>query len=317
LNWRAVGGDSPQTPDLPSFSHSAPFRLVARCGGGRVRAGGRVHPSAVGDYGSDMRFILLTFLVTCVCGLRLAAKEAKSPPPPSPPRWDARGGGPLPRMGVTSLDASDDGKEIAVGTIAPFGDPNVIVLSDAGKIVRQYKVGQQWIDNVAFVAGTTDVLAVCTMPAGKAGDRVEVFRCHGDQVVAEKMPHEGPWFFHYGDHSNHPTLKLARAKNAPPALPGNQLTVYRKDKEPATLRVPVSEPDASVSMAVDESGWVVVGTTSRGNAPGSNLYLFDPEQKKPVWSRAANTELDKAPTTEKGQYGTPTLPDGTRKELPQ
>ena len=258
-----------------------------------------------------MRFILLTCLLIGACGVRLAAEEA------TPLRWDARGVGPLPRMGVTSLDVSDDGKEIVVGTIAAFGDPNVIVLSDDGKIVRQYKVGQQWIDNVAFVAGTRDVLAVCTMPAGRSGDRALVFRCQGDQVIAEKIRQEGPWFFHYGDHSNHPTLKLARAKNATAILAGDQLIVYRKDKEPATLRVPISDPDASVSLAVDESGWAVVGATTRESALGSNLHLFDPDRQKPVWSRAANTEVEKAPTLEKGQYGTPTLPDGTRKELPQ
>jgi len=31
-NWRAVGGMSPKTPELPVFFHSAPFRVVARCG---------------------------------------------------------------------------------------------------------------------------------------------------------------------------------------------------------------------------------------------------------------------------------------------
>src|SRR6476659_4286753 len=166
--------------------------------------------------------ILMTCLLIGVGGAPLVGQEAK---PAKSLRWDARGVGPLPRMGITSLDVSDDEKEIAVGTIAPFGDPNVIVLSDAGKLLRSYKVGQQWIDSVAFIAGTKDVLAVCTMPAGKAGDRVEVFRCSGEQVVAEKVPHEGPWFFHYGDHSNHPTLKLARAKNATAILAGSQLTV--------------------------------------------------------------------------------------------
>jgi hypothetical protein len=149
-------------------------------------------------------------------------------------------------MGVTSLDVSDDGTEIVVGTIAAFGDPNVIVLSDGGKIMRQYKVGQQWIDNVAFIAGTKEVLAVCTMPAGKAGDLVEVFRCRGDQVIAEKIGGEGPWFFHYGDHSNHPTVKRACAENATAILAGNWLTVYRKDKKPTTLRVPIGDPDAGV-----------------------------------------------------------------------
>src|ERR1043166_3467767 len=216
------------------------------------------------------------------------------------PKWDARGVGSLPRMGITSLDVSDDGKEIVVGTIAAFGDPNVIVLSDAGKILRTYKVGQQWIDNVAFIAGSHEVLAICTMPGGRAGDRTEVFRYSGDQVTPGPIKQEGVWFFHYGDHSNHPTMKLARAKNATALLAGNQLVIYRKDKEPATLRVPVNEPDASVSLAVDDAGGAVVGGTA---SSGNNLHLFDPDQKKPVWSRAVNKDVDKAPPLEKGVYG--------------
>src|SRR6266436_4807783 len=124
--------------------------------------------------GNGMRQLLISCLLVCAVSAPVVAQEAN---PPKVPCWDARGLGPLPRMGITSLDVSDDGKEIVVGTIAAFGDPNVIVLDDAGKIVRQYKVGQQWIDNVTFVAGSKDVLAICTMPAGKAGDRVEAFLC--------------------------------------------------------------------------------------------------------------------------------------------
>jgi hypothetical protein len=72
-------------------------------------------------------------------------------------------------MGITSLDVSDDGKEIVLGTIAAFGDPNVIVLDDAGKIVRHYKVGQQWIDDVAFLPGGKEVIALCTAAARREG----------------------------------------------------------------------------------------------------------------------------------------------------
>jgi metallo-beta-lactamase class B len=220
-------------------------------------------------------------------------------------------------MGITSLDVSDDGKEIVVGTIAAFGDPNVIVLDNAGKIVRHYKVGQQWIDNVAFLPGSKEVIAICTMPAGRSGDLVEAFRLKDDQVLPEKIQQEGPWFFHYGDHSNHPTMKLARAKNATALLAGNQVVIHRKNKEPVSVRLPINDPDASVSLAVDESGWAVVGATTRESAPRDNLYLIDPDKKKPVWTRAANKEVEKAPAPEKGQYGTPTLPDGTHAELPQ
>src|SRR6516225_2626675 len=258
--------------------------------------------------------ILMTCLLLCVGSVPLAAQEPKAT---KPPRWDARGLGPLPRMGITSLDVSDDGKEIVVGTIAAFGDPNVLVLDDTGRIARHYKVGQQWIDDVAFLPGSKEVIALCTMPAGKAGDRVEAFRLKDDQVLPEKTKQEGVWFFHYGEHSNHPTMKLARARNATALLAGNQLVIFRAGKEPATLRVPVNDPDASISLAVDDSGFVVAGTTTRESAASNNLYLFDPDQKKPVWSRPINKDVEKAPALEKGLYGTPTLPDGTRKELPQ
>src|SRR5262249_52632234 len=35
------------------------------------------------------------------------------------------------------------------------------------------------------------------------------------------------------------------------------------------------------------------------------------------WSRPASTDADEAPRPEKGLYGRPTLPDGSREELPQ
>jgi len=110
-----------------------------------------------------MRRIWISCVLIGATASALAAQEAGDS---KVPRWDAPGTGPLPRMGITSLDVSDDGKEIVVGTIAAFGDPNVIVLDDAGKIVRTYKVGQQWIDNVAFLPGSKEVIAICTMPAG-------------------------------------------------------------------------------------------------------------------------------------------------------
>jgi metallo-beta-lactamase class B len=261
-----------------------------------------------------MRRIVISCVIVCAACAPIAAQENKVNRVPS---WDARGSGPLPRMGITSLDVSDDGKEIVVGTTAAFGDPNVIVLDDAGKIVRHYKVGQQWIDDVAFLPDSKEVIALCTMPAGKAGDRVEAFRLKDEQVSPETVKQEGPWFFHYGDHSNHPTMKIARARNATALLAGSQVVIHRKAKEPATVRLPINDPDASVSLAVDDRGWAVVGTTTREGAAAGNLFLIDPDNKKPVWTRAANKDVEKAPALEKGQYGTPTLPDGTRKELPQ
>src|SRR5271157_927424 len=83
------------------------------------------------------------------------------------PAWDARGVGPLPWQGIACLDVNDDGTRIAVGTIAPPGDPNVLVLDDRGKLVRQARVGQRWINQVAFGLDGKELLAVCTMPEGR------------------------------------------------------------------------------------------------------------------------------------------------------
>jgi glyoxylase-like metal-dependent hydrolase (beta-lactamase superfamily II) len=261
-----------------------------------------------------MRRFVYTCLLLYAASSPVAAQGGKAM---VVPRWDARGVGPLPRMGISCLDVADDGKAIVVGTIAAFGDPNVIVLDDAGKIVRQYRVGQQWIDNVAFLPGSHEVIALCTMPAGKAGDRVAAFRLTDGKVIAENTRQDGPWFFHYGNHSNHSTMKIARAQNATALLAGSQVVIHLQGKEPAIVRLPIHDPDASVSLAVDEHGWAVVGTTTHTSRASNNLFLIDPDRKKPVWSRTANKDVEKAPALEMGLYGTPTLPDGTRRTLPQ
>src|SRR5438105_1812822 len=46
------------------------------------------------------------------------------------PAWDARGSGPLPWQGIACVDMTADGQFVAVGTIAPPGDPNVFLLGD-------------------------------------------------------------------------------------------------------------------------------------------------------------------------------------------
>ena len=51
-----------------------------------------------------------------------AARETKVP------RWDARGVGPLAWQGVACLDVNDGAMRIALGTVAPPGDPNVLLL---------------------------------------------------------------------------------------------------------------------------------------------------------------------------------------------
>jgi hypothetical protein len=83
------------------------------------------------------------------------------------PRWDARGVGPLAWQGVACLDVNDDATRIAHGTIAPAGDPNVLLLDGNGKVLRQERAGQRWINQVAF--GTDDMLRVARGVLGTSG----------------------------------------------------------------------------------------------------------------------------------------------------
>src|SRR5262245_53818317 len=95
------------------------------------------------------------------------------------PRWNAREVGLPAWQGIACLDVSDDATRIALGTIAPAGDPNVLLLDGDGKLLRQQHAGQRWINQVAL--GAEDLVrAVCTMPAGRAGDMPEVFRLGPD-----------------------------------------------------------------------------------------------------------------------------------------
>src|SRR5256885_1843915 len=97
-------------------------------------------------------FVLLTLSA-------VAAQEPKT----RVPRWDARGVGPLPWQGVACIDVNSDATRIAVGTIAPPGDPNVLLLDGDGKLLRQQHAGQRWINQVALDGD--EIRAICTMPA--------------------------------------------------------------------------------------------------------------------------------------------------------
>src|SRR5581483_12389511 len=94
----------------------------------------------------------------------------------APPAWDARGVGSLPWQGIACLDVADDGRFIAVGTIAPPGDPNVLLLDADGNLVRTAQAGQRWIQQVS-VDRAGHLHALCTMPEGAAGDFPTVYAC--------------------------------------------------------------------------------------------------------------------------------------------
>ncbi|HEV3145927.1 MAG TPA: hypothetical protein VGZ47_18725, partial [Gemmataceae bacterium] len=121
--------------------------------------------------------------------------------------------------------------------------------------------------------------------------------------------------FHYGDHSNHVTLLLARHNGPPAVLSGSQVIWPTKgEKKPPAATFPLSKDALAVALAVD-GDYAVVGTAV--SDPVNNLFLLKKGEAAPVWMRSVNTETAEAPKPEKGLYGTPTLPDGTREELPQ
>src|SRR5437870_2295314 len=237
------------------------------------------------------------------------------------PRWGARGVGLPARQGVACLDVNDDATRIALGTIAPAGDANVLLLDGDGQLLRQQRAGQRWINQVAL--GADDELrAVCTMPAGRAGDMPEVFRLGADAVAAEEIAwRRGQYadgYFHYGDHSNHVTRLLIRSGTTAVVVNGDQVHwLGAAGKMVPFLLQPTAVP---VAVAGEPGGAVVVGTTaapSKQDKAPPTLHVLDPSRPKPLWSRPLNTETAEAPRPEKGRYGKPTVPDGRRAELPQ
>ncbi len=261
---------------------------------------------------------ILPLLLTIAAPASLPAQE---PPTPSTkvPRWDARGLGPLPWQGVACLDIDSQAGRIAVGTIAPPGDPNVVLLDGEGKVVRQQHAGQRWINAVGLDGGV--IRAVCTMPAGKAGDNSEIFRLTAENVTPEGID----WrrkaypesYFHYGDHSNHVTRLLATRHSFTAAVNGDQ--VHWLDSR-ATAIYPLPESAIPVALAVGRRGVAAVGTAVAappdGKAP-TNLHVLWSATPKLLWSRPVSTATDPTPRPEPGRYGTPTWPDGRREALPQ
>ncbi len=258
----------------------------------------------------------ITCLALLVGGVAVCGEVRSAVPP-----WDDRGSGPLPWQGIACLDIRDGAKWIALGTIAPPGDPNVFLLDGAGRLVRTARAGQRWIQQVA-VDRTGEVWqALCTMPAGRAGDFPTVFAGGRELTAVPPQQGEGGWpqnLFQYGDHSNHTGVLLR-------GFPRGGVVVYDRrvlwlpaaDGRPeAQVEYPRPPHGVTVSLAAGADGVAVVGCAASDKS-GSNLFLLSPRSRRPLWSRPALVETDRAAHPEKGLYGTPTLPDGRRAELPQ
>jgi glyoxylase-like metal-dependent hydrolase (beta-lactamase superfamily II) len=262
--------------------------------------------------------IALQLLLGIVAPAPLPPQEPYAPAT-KVPRWDARGIGPLPWQGVACLDIDSQAFRIAVGTIAPPGDPNVVLLDGDGKVLRQQHAGQRWINAVGLDGGL--IRAVCTMPAGKAGDNSAIFQVASQGVAPEdinwRRKDYAESYVHYGEHSNHVTRLMATRGSFTAVVDGDQ--VHWLDQH-ATATFSLPEAAIPVAAAAGDQAVIVVGTavaSSKNAAAPTNLHVLQPANPKLLWSRPVNMETDEAPRLEKGRYGMPTLPDGRRGPLPQ
>jgi glyoxylase-like metal-dependent hydrolase (beta-lactamase superfamily II) len=267
-------------------------------------------------------FALAAFLGPTTVG---RGQDARPPAQSAVPTWDARGLGPLPWQGVSCLDLDDEGRRLAVGTIAPPGDPNVFLLDDEGRLVRTAWAGQRWQQQVAVDHTGKLLYTLCTMPEGRAGDFPTAYLCGDPAVAVPPQLGENGWpqnLFHYGDHSNHTGVILRGLPNGAVVVYGDRVLWLGDDAKQPEARVDFPRPNdaVTVSLAAAASGDVLVGCTARRHNDGlseSNLFLLSPKSRKPLWARPVMNETAAAAPPGKGLYGTPTLPDGTHEELHQ
>jgi glyoxylase-like metal-dependent hydrolase (beta-lactamase superfamily II) len=253
------------------------------------------------------------------------AEDVHGRPGTAVPAWDARGPLKLPWQGIACIDTSDDGRWIALGTIAPAGDPNVFLLDSDGKLVRTAQVGQRWLQQVAVDRSGKVIHALCTMPEGRASDFPTVYTCADKSTAIPPHLGEDGWpgnLFHYGDHSNHVGVQLRGFARGGVAVYGDRVLWLTSTDGKPEQQIGFSRPSdgVTVALAIGAAGHALVGCAAHGaddRRGEHNLFLLAPGSRKPSWSRPVLKYTDKGRRPEKGIYGSPTLPDGKREELPQ
>ncbi|MBM4042707.1 MAG: MBL fold metallo-hydrolase [Planctomycetes bacterium] len=244
------------------------------------------------------------------------------------PRWDARGLGPLPRQGIACLDVSDDGRFVAVGTIAAPGEPNLFVLDEGGKIVQQHRAGLRWLNEVSVSNDGEFVAAVCTTPEGTAGDSPRLYAFLRGKELSQvgsgfrlRDFRPGGFLFHYGDHSNH-LPPVARWAGEHWVVAGDDRLWWLSPAE-GTAEVAHLGAGVTTAFAASRSGRAVVGRflgVGEQAAKLPNLLVLERGKAKAVWSRPAVDTKDEVAvphshilknvrmTPEKGVYGPPAPP---------
>ncbi len=246
----------------------------------------------------------------------------------SAPKWDASSLGALPWQGIACLDVTDDATRVAVGTIAPPGDPNVFVLDAEGRVLVEQSVGQRWIDQVAVDSDRGVVRCVCGTPSGTADDGPQLFAVSPRGATLEP-PNQlngqtARWYYHYGDHSNHLARFLRRSGNAGVVATGDEVGWLDGDagrRQYVRLR-DFPQDGVVTAMAAADGDYVAVGWAASksqvaerpGARPPANLVLLRRREtaqlsQMPVWSREVENRVEPAPAPEPGEYGSPT-PNG-------
>jgi glyoxylase-like metal-dependent hydrolase (beta-lactamase superfamily II) len=233
------------------------------------------------------------------------------------PAWDAQGLGELLRHGVACLETSEDGSFIAVGTIAPPGGPNLLLLDAGGKIIGEQRAGLRWVNEVTISNDGHFVAALSTTPEGTAGDtpRFYVFRQGkeldrlSDRFSLHNFRPAG-CLFHYGDHSNH-LPHISRRAGSRWVVAGDDQLYWLSLDDPPRLQQAALGHGLTTAMAASGSGLAVVGRFggARPSDRFQNVLVLKPDQPKPiVWSRAVSTDVAASAEPEKSVYGSPAPP---------
>jgi len=224
------------------------------------------------------------------CAVEMGPAAAKS----AVPRWDARGLGALPWQGVACLDVSDDGRFVAVGTIAPPGDPNLFLLDENGKLVEQHEAGRRWLNEVSVAGDGSFVAALCTTPEGTAGDSTRLYAFLRGKELAQvgsgfklRDFRPGGFLFHYGGHSNH-LPRVARWAGDRWVVAGDDRLFWLSPTESGPAQVAHLGAGVTTAFAASPNARVAVGRLVEADAPNEKavtLYLLEAGRPGAVWWR--------------------------------
>jgi glyoxylase-like metal-dependent hydrolase (beta-lactamase superfamily II) len=229
------------------------------------------------------------------------------------PKWDVRGTGTLAWQGIACADMTGNGRFVALGTIAPPGDPHVFLLDAAGKVVGQHRAGERWIGTVAVGDGGSPLAAFCTTPEGKAGDRPVVKLLSADEAgkildsdLAEAAG-AGDRFV-YGDHSNHYAARFAAWGDRMVLVSAGKLGLFAKTGgRPATVPfVRGGSAYGLAALAVSPAGRAAVGLAVRQadrDAGAPTLAVVDLTGPALAWTRPAVDDVAAPPAWKEGTYG--------------